>query len=63
MFDLSDYVETLMSETLLLVTGRLKLRPEMEELQPQPALCSQFERPEKSAAVEAQAVHRRFQQT
>lgn len=59
-FAFSDYVEALMSETLRLVTGKLKLRSETEELTSKPPLCANFVHPDKMAAAEAHEANKRF---
>nr|XP_054770487.1 uncharacterized protein LOC129278312 [Lytechinus pictus] len=54
------YVTTLMQEVLDLVANRRKISGELEELQPQPARCASFERPDKMEAIAAYEQHHRF---
>ncbi|XP_041464943.1 uncharacterized protein LOC121415701 [Lytechinus variegatus] len=55
-----NYVEELMEETIQLVSRKQKLRPQMAELQGKPALCSEFQHPDKAEAVRQLEAHRRF---
>lgn len=52
-----------MTEVLMLVEGKRKIRGEVQELQPQPALCARYEHPDKAEAVEQQKLHQRFNQS
>ncbi|XP_063963626.1 uncharacterized protein LOC129268390 [Lytechinus pictus] len=55
-----EYVNALMVETVRLVSGKQKLRSEMEELQNKPPLSSKYERPDREEAIQKAAAHHRF---
>ena len=56
----SDYVASLMEETLQLASQKQKLRAEIPELQGKPPLCAGVDRISKDEAIEQLEAHRRF---
>ena len=59
----SGYVDELMARVLMRVkAGKTTAGDVLEELQPQPPLCAEFDRPDKKEAIAQYNDHRRYRE-